>query len=70
MIVTDLHLFLGEANNRQGLHHNFPIILVTDGAESGTVPLNKKKIKHYTATDGIIALKTSHSSNVSTTHTP
>lgn len=51
---TDLHFFLCEANNRQGLHHSFPIILITDGAESGTVALNKT-IKYYTTTDGIIA---------------
>lgn len=49
-VSTDLHFFLSEANNRQGLHHNFPIILVTDGAESGTVTLNKK-IKYDTTID-------------------
>lgn len=36
---TDLHFFFSEANNRQSFHHNFPIILVTDGADSGTVSL-------------------------------
>lgn len=54
VIVTDLHFFLGEANNRQGLHHNFPIILVTDRAKSRAVPLNKTN-KCYNATDGEVA---------------
>lgn len=54
VIVTDLHFLLSEADHRQGLHHNFPIILVTDGAESGTVALNKI-IKHHTTADGIMA---------------
>lgn len=62
-IVTDLYFFLGEANDRQGLHHNFPIVLVTDGAESGTVALNKT-IQYYITTDGTIAwasiFKTKH----------
>lgn len=63
--VTDLHFLLGEANNGQGLHYNFPIILVTDGAESGTVPLHTKN-KNYTATNGTSTPK-SHSSAL---HTP
>lgn len=61
--VTDLHFLLAEANNGQSLHHDFPIILVTDGAESGTVTLSNKLIthKHYSTVDGIIALTAIHS---------
>lgn len=67
--VTDLHFFLGEANNRQGLHYNFPIILVTGGAESGTVPLHAKN-KHYTATNGTSAPKSHSSATSSALHIP
>lgn len=63
---TDLHFFFSEANNRQGIHHNFPIILVTDGADSRTVSLKGEfniRLHHnwqYNFTD--FCLQTSHSS--------
>lgn len=40
-VDNHLHFLFREPNNRQSLHHSFPIILVTDRADPGAVPLNK-----------------------------
>lgn len=42
MLNIHLHFLLREPNNRQSLHHSFPIILVADSTDLGAVPLNKK----------------------------
>lgn len=46
-IATDLHFLLSESNYRQSRHHCFPIILVTDTAESGAVPLVNKHMLFF-----------------------
>lgn len=43
--VLYLNFFCGEADHTQCLRHNFPIILVTYRADSGTVSLRKNKTK-------------------------
>lgn len=41
VLNNNLHFLLREPNNRQSLHHSFPIILVADRADPGAVSLNK-----------------------------
>lgn len=45
-IGSHLHLFLCEANHGQSLHHHLPVVLVTDGADSGAVSLSKTRTGH------------------------
>lgn len=52
-VNNHLHFLFREPNNRQSLHHSFPIILVTDRADPGAVPLNKT-IGHYNIPAGKI----------------